>query len=45
MIKEEMGKKDKDSRVINKYYQFIVNSVKEYPFSLENPDLKKLVPA
>ncbi len=33
-----------DKLVINKYYQYFINSVREkYPFSLDNPDLNKLV--
>lgn len=43
-LKEQILKKDKDAIIINKYYQYFVNSVKErYPFSLGNKDLKELI--
>ena len=42
-LKKQIKEKDKDEISINKYYQYIVNSVKDYPFSIENPDLKELI--
>jgi len=43
-LKEQTAAKEKDAIHINQYYQFIINSVKgRYPFSLDNPDLKKLI--
>lgn len=42
-IKEQISEIKKDAIRINKYYQYIINSVREYPFSLENKNLKELV--
>lgn len=43
-LKGQISRKDKDAITINKYYQYFVNSVRgEYPFSLENKDLKELI--
>lgn len=44
LIKSQLEKKEKDGILINKYYQYFINSVKDrYPFSLENPDLFKVM--
>lgn len=44
IIKEQMTKKEKDKILINKYYQYFVNSAKDkYPFSLANPNLFKII--
>jgi len=43
-LDKQISKANKDSITINKYYQYFVNSVREnYPFSLENKDLKELI--
>ena len=43
-LNKQIEEKDKDLKKINKYYQYIINSVKgRYPFSLENKHLHKLV--
>ncbi len=46
-LNEQIKQKKRDDRKINKYYQYFVNSVQEnnYPFSLENQNLAKLVAA
>ncbi len=44
LLKSQMKSKEIDEILINKYYQYFVNSVKDrYPFSLENPDLFKII--
>ena len=41
---EDVLKKDKDAVTINKYYQYFINSIKsDYPFSLNNKNLKELI--
>lgn len=46
LLRLQMRSKEKDGILINKYYQYFVNSVKSrYPFSLENPDLFKIIGA
>jgi len=44
-LKSQINFGAKDRVTINKYYQYFVNSVSEhqYPFSLDNPNLHKLV--
>lgn len=42
-LKEQIKDKEKDEILINKYYQYIINSVRGYPFSLDNPNLKDLI--
>jgi len=43
-LEEQIKIRDRDDKKINKFYQFIINSAKqEYPFSLENKDLNKLI--
>lgn len=42
-LKKQINEKNKDEISINKYYQYIVNSMRDYPFSIENPDLKDLI--
>ena len=43
-LNQQIETEDKDLKQINKYYQYIINSVKgRYPFSLENKDLHRLV--
>ena len=44
-LKEQIDCQIKDKVSINKYYQYFVNSVSggKYPFSLDNPDLLRLV--
>jgi len=43
-IKEQISTDKKDSIRINKYYQHIINCVREdYPFSIHNKDLKYLI--
>jgi len=46
-LNEQIKQKKKNEKKINKYYQYFVNSVQEnnYPFSLENKNLDKLVAA
>lgn len=44
LIKTQIEKKEKEGILINKYYQYFVNSVKDrYPFSLDNPNLFKIM--
>jgi hypothetical protein len=43
-LQKQISAKEKDAKAINKYYQYIINSVKErYPFSLENEHLPKMI--
>ncbi len=43
-LKKEISKKVKDGITINKYYQYFINSIREnYPFSINNRDLKELI--
>ncbi len=43
-LKEQIKSSKKDKIKINKYYHYILNSVREdYPFSIENKDLKDLI--
>lgn len=44
-LTKQIKSKERDVKKINKYYQYIINSVKDkrYPFSLGNPDLHKLI--
>lgn len=43
-IKEQISTDKKDTIRINKYYQYIINSVREnYPFSIYNKDLKDII--
>jgi len=43
-LKKEISKKVKDGIIINKYYQYFINSVREnYPFSVSNKNLKELI--
>jgi len=42
-LKEQVSKEERDAIKINRYYEYILNSVKTYPFSLENKDLHKLI--
>ncbi len=43
-LKEQFLKKDKDAIILNKYYQYFINSIKsDYPFSINNNNLKELI--
>ncbi len=43
-LNEQITAEEKDRKKINKYYHYLVHSIKErYPFSLENKDLDKLL--
>jgi len=42
-LKKQIKEEKKDEILINKYYQYIINSVRDYPFSLNNPNLKDLI--
>ncbi len=44
-LKQQIKEANKDKIRINKYYQYFVNSVsgRKYPFSLDNPNLNKLL--
>ena len=43
-LKEQISIKDKDTITINKFYQYFINSIKEeYPFSINNENLKELI--
>jgi hypothetical protein len=43
-LKEQLNSDIKEEIKINRYYQYLINSVREkYPFSLDNPDLNKLI--
>lgn len=42
-LKQQASQTEKDGIRINKYYQYIINSVGDkYPFSIDNPNLKEL---
>ena len=44
LIRSQLEKTEKNEVLINKYYQYFINSVRDrYPFSLENPDLFKII--
>ena len=43
-LNKQISEKEKDAVSINKFYQYFVNSVKEeYPFSIDNKNLKELI--
>lgn len=43
-LNKQISEKEKDAISINKFYQYFVNSVKEeYPFSINNKNLKELI--
>ena len=43
VLREQLKQKEKDQIVINKYYQYFINSARgKYPFSLDNGNLNKL---
>ena len=42
-LKEEIIKETKNRILINKFYQYFINNIGDYPFSLKNPDLKELI--
>ena len=45
-LKISLKSKQKDEKIISRYYNYIIDSVKDkHPFSIENPNLKELVMA
>ncbi|PIU30188.1 hypothetical protein COT07_02035 [Candidatus Woesearchaeota archaeon CG07_land_8_20_14_0_80_44_23] len=42
-IKKQISAKTKDTVRINKFYQYLINAVRDYPFSIYNKDLKEIM--